>query len=290
MNTFDADGRLAPGQNWFEQFEQKQQERFRPDDFVDAYHKTQRDMAATYSQGYRQPEQRDWGQTFSAGINMVPVVGGLKMWWEGGFSGKDMVTGQWLNRSAWETGLGVTLNFASAMPIGIMGQAAQQAALRSSAFTSSHLNWQTMNAVRGLPNGMRPNPSLYLSESYIETHLAQFENGVSKIAASAPTRSHVGPPSGTYVIPKHVADDLIHKSGGSVAALERHLGLPPGSLGKLPVRIDIPSPKGLRMPSGNEAGANPHWQPGGITHGRLPEAVIDQVPIDQIRVNPIFGK
>ena len=105
MNTFDADGRLAPGQNWFEQFEQKQQERFRPDDFVDAYHKTQRDMAANYSQGYRQssstPRPEGWWQSMV--LNAVPVLGQGKMFIETLIE-KDLATGQRVNpyeHAAW---------------------------------------------------------------------------------------------------------------------------------------------------------------------------------------------
>jgi len=42
------------------------------------------------------------------------------------------------------------------------------------------------------------------------------------------------------------------------------LGLSKGDLGDVPVRIDISNPTGLRMPSGNEAGANNFWLLGDI--------------------------
>mgnify|MGYP002651150812 CR=1 FL=1 len=35
---------------------------------------------------------------------------------------------------------------------------------------------------------------------------------------------------------------------------------------------------GLRMPSGNELGANDQWVPGGFTSGGVPEATIDTGP------------
>lgn len=43
------------------------------------------------------------------------------------------------------------------------------------------------------------------------------------------------------------------------------------------VRIDIDNLDGLnlRMPSGNEAGANNHWIPGGKTDGGISEAISD---------------
>ena len=48
------------------------------------------------------------------------------------------------------------------------------------------------------------------------------------------------------------------------------------------VRIDIQNLDGLnlRIPSGNEAGANSHWIPGGKTDGGVPEAILDLIPND----------
>lgn len=68
---------------------------------------------------------------------------------------------------------------------------------------------------------------------------------------------------GTFVIPKSVSGDVIAQSGGDVSKLEEILGLNPGDLGTNPVRVDIPNPQNIRMPSGNEAGAWPgYWTPG----------------------------
>ncbi len=56
------------------------------------------------------------------------------------------------------------------------------------------------------------------------------------------------------------------------------------------VRIDVPSPRplNLRMPSGNELGANPLWIPGGkLLNGEL-EAVIDQIKREQYVENPLW--
>lgn len=142
--------------------------------------------------------------------------------------------------------------------------------VRESAITDAKLA-QTL----ALPKGARPDPATYLSPGFINQHLAQFEGGVTKFAASTPN-GVVGPPGGTFVMPKAVADELISRAG-SVADLERMLSLDAGALGKNPVRIDIPAPTGLRFSSGNELGANSQWRPGGYTGGNIPEATIDRV-------------
>lgn len=136
------------------------------------------------------------------------------------------------------------------------------------------------------PKGQRPNPSTYLSQEYIDQHLDLFRGGVTKFYAQAPTGA-VGPLDGTFVMPASVADDLIKQANGDIRILEQLLGLDSGTLGKNPVRIDINHPTGLRMPTGNEAGANDFWLPGGYTSGRIPEAVVDQIQPGQYTIVPI---
>lgn len=89
-------------------------------------------------------------------------------------------------------------------------------------------------------------------------------------------------------MPKSLADSLVSKAGGNVAELERLLSLEPGTLGANPVRIDVPSPNGLRMPNGNELGANKQWIPGGHTGGGIPEATINPVQPGTYIVKPAF--
>ncbi len=60
-----------------------------------------------------------------------------------------------------------------------------------------------------------------------------------------------------------------------------------GDLGTHPVRIDVPNPTGLRMPSGNEWGTNAQWIPGGYTNGGIMEAVIDPVNVGDYIVRTI---
>lgn len=67
-------------------------------------------------------------------------------------------------------------------------------------------------------------------------------------------------------------------ANGNPRLIEQALGLPEGFLdGNELVRVDIANPRelNLRVPSGNEAGANDQFIPGGFTEGGLPEAVID---------------
>jgi hypothetical protein len=153
--------------------------------------------------------------------------------------------------------------------------------------TRAPLDDPTVDRVLSTPKGVRPKPSEYLSKDYIDAHLAQFQGGVSKISASAPPGT-VGPPGGTFVLPKPLADELIANAAGNVGKLEQSLGLDPGTLGSAPLRIDIANPQGLRMPSGNELGANTHWLPGGYTSGGLPEGTIDPALAGTYTVKPIF--
>jgi hypothetical protein len=79
-------------------------------------------------------------------------------------------------------------------------------------------------------------------------------------------------------MPKSEADALIEATHGDPRAMEEALGLPDGFLElKKVVRIDIDNPENydLRLPSGNEAGTNDRWIPGGKLPDGGSEAVID---------------
>ncbi|WP_051869731.1 hypothetical protein [Kineothrix alysoides] len=135
--------------------------------------------------------------------------------------------------------------------------------------------------------GYRPDPATYLSKEYIDAHLDLFSDGVTKISVSTPT-GQAGPPGGTFIMPKSVADEIIQEANGNVSKLEQLLSLEPGTLGNSPVRLDIPEPHNLRMPSGNELGANEQWIPGGSTGGGIPEATIDSPSPKEFISTPIF--
>ncbi len=79
-------------------------------------------------------------------------------------------------------------------------------------------------------------------------------------------------------MPKSEANALIASTGGDPRAMERALGLVEGFLdSNKVVRIDIDHAEqfNLRVPSGNEAGANDQWIPGGKLPDGASEAVID---------------
>lgn len=88
---------------------------------------------------------------------------------------------------------------------------------------------------------------------------------------------------------KGYCDDVISKVNGNISIMETELGFPAGyfSDGVGLVRIDVDDVSGLniRMPSGNETGANSLWLPGGNTSGGVPEAITDTIPLDRTDVS-----
>lgn len=121
-----------------------------------------------------------------------------------------------------------------------------------------------------------PPPSEYLSQEYIDHHLAEFKDGsVYKIIGGAP---RAGPFGGDqlFVLPKSEVDAALLKSGGDPRKLEVLLGMDDGYLGDAPHLLEFPNPKNLGMATGNEANAwKGLWEPGGFTKGGIKEAVID---------------
>jgi hypothetical protein len=131
----------------------------------------------------------------------------------------------------------------------------------------------------------RPETGSYISPKQEKEHLAQFENGVARImTADALKKYGPGQKDGTsFVLPQWQLNEVLDYAKGDRGRLEDALGLQRGELGSAPlVLVTIPHPDkyNLRLPSGNEAGANQKWIPG----GRLPkkasakgirEAIID---------------
>jgi hypothetical protein len=131
-----------------------------------------------------------------------------------------------------------------------------------------------------MPKGTRPLPESYLPNEYIEKHLAEFDEGASKFIRREQLEKF-GPSQAdgiTFVLPKTEADALIAKAGGNKRVLEDALGFESGYLDSNELlRIDISKPRemGLRVPSGNETGANPKWLPDGKLPNGNNEAVIN---------------
>ncbi|WOO36598.1 hypothetical protein R2R35_22855 [Anaerocolumna sp. AGMB13020] len=140
----------------------------------------------------------------------------------------------------------------------------------------SGLTQSQIDDIVNIPKGSRPEPSTYLSQNYIDTHLAQFYDGVSVIQTDwaysrySETNGFVGVPDDNtlFVMPKNYCDDVISRANGNISIIEKELGFPDGyfSDGGGLIRIDADNVSGLniRIPSGNETGANKLWIPGGI--------------------------
>ena len=154
------------------------------------------------------------------------------------------------------------------------------AAASPAAATDAPLDQATIDGIKAIPKGSRPDPSTYMSKDQIDAHLAKFDKGATRFMTQSNLAKY-GPSQrdGTsFMMLSSEADALLAKAGGDPNALEDALGLPRGTLENNPlVRVDVPSPRscGLRVPSGNEAGANDLWIPGGKLPGGTSEGVID---------------
>jgi hypothetical protein len=133
--------------------------------------------------------------------------------------------------------------------------------------------------VINVPKGQRPPPESYLSASEIDSHLNLFSQGAIRFTSreGAAQYGTVGPDGG-FVIPKKEFDKVLNQSNGDLRIVEKKLGLEPGYLGDKDTMVVLIKPqdiRGLRMPSGNESGANKLWVPGGYTSGGIPEAIMN---------------
>ena len=90
--------------------------------------------------------------------------------------------------------------------------------------------------ITSIPKGERPDPATYLSQEYIEGHLAKFENGVSVIQTEwaygrySETNGFVGVPDDNtlFVLPKEYCDSVIQRANGDISIIEEELGFPKG--------------------------------------------------------------
>ena len=137
-----------------------------------------------------------------------------------------------------------------------------------------------------IPKGKRPAPETYLKRRYIRRHLKNFKAGASCIVSKELLERHHGDSIGKadnsqFIMMKSEMDSVLMRSHGNLSRIEHELGIPAGAWKhRVLVRIDIPKPKKLRlrMPSGNEIGANVLWLPGGLLPTGYKEAVIDRIP------------
>lgn len=142
----------------------------------------------------------------------------------------------------------------------------------------------TIERVLSFPKGKRPPPTEYLKPEYIAAHLKEFEEGVSFICPQGiidDYGSKLGRADGVYVISTKRMEELMATTKGDMALIEKELAIPEGDWqSRVMCRVDVKLPKDfdLRMPSGNEEGANEFFKPGGFTANGVPEAVINPIP------------
>lgn len=154
----------------------------------------------------------------------------------------------------------------------------------------------SQDKIKAIDKGGRPSPNDYLDKKYIDNHLSKFDKSASylvpKDALDRYGRDSLGMPDNTqFVMTKGEMDDLLAKANGDMSVVEKELGVPPGSWqGQEMVRIDVPGPRdlNLRMPSGNEKGANELWIPGGHLPTGLDEAIIDNIPKGSYSEGPLW--
>jgi len=142
--------------------------------------------------------------------------------------------------------------------------------------------------IQNFEKGKRPIPLAYLDKLYIRRHLAAFDNGaaylVPKEILDKFGREKIGRADGQFVMSKTELDSLLKRADGNLSIIEKDLGIPENSWkGKAIRRIDIPNPMELqiRIPSGNEAGANDLWLPGGYLPTGYREAVVNSILKDR---------
>ncbi|KAI1710719.1 hypothetical protein Ddc_13258 [Ditylenchus destructor] len=137
-------------------------------------------------------------------------------------------------------------------------------------------------------NGHFPSPFAYLKTNYIRRHLSLFDAGASLLIPEDDLermgRDFIGEKDNTtFVATKVDMDEILKKANGSMAVVEEELGIPAGEWkGKDIRRIDVENPRklNLRIPTGNEIGANELWLPGGYLPTGIPEAVTNSIPKD----------
>ncbi|TAE70594.1 MAG: hypothetical protein EAZ85_11800 [Bacteroidetes bacterium] len=149
---------------------------------------------------------------------------------------------------------------------------------------------KTQKIIKSITKGCRPEPSVYLSQKCIDKHLKKFSEGASffipKDVLDRFGRKILGRNDGQFVIPTKEMNRLIKKSKGSLTYIETELGIPAGAWkDKIIIRIDILelSELNIRLPNGNEAGANELWIPGGKLPKGYSEAVVNPIPEGKYR-------
>lgn len=136
------------------------------------------------------------------------------------------------------------------------------------------------NEIISISKGNRRNPALYLKWRYRHRHQRNFRRGASfltpKYILEKYGRAVLGREDGLFVMCTKEMNILLQKANGKLSYVETELGIPSGSWQNTEIiRIDIRRPRklNLRLPFGNESGANDFWIPG----GKLPNCYLESV-------------
>lgn len=160
-------------------------------------------------------------------------------------------------------------------------------------------SWYTPDRVvaSGKPN--RPYPGEYLDNEYITQHLDRFADGATRFyRADSLERYGPGNQGTTFVFPSSEIDRIRLEAGNDPGKLGQMLGLGEnffvdgdGNAVDV-VRADFSyediANGNLRMPRGDEGGANAQWIPGGYLPEGIPEAVFNVHP-DASGADPSVG-
>lgn len=136
-----------------------------------------------------------------------------------------------------------------------------------------------LSAIVSSPAGGRPPVESYMSASQRALHLSSFDQGVVRITSRANYEAYgtLGP-SGGFVTSAREFSAIMREAKGNLRVVEQRLGLNRGTLSDSDTLIAVvqrADASNLRLPTGNERGANDKWVPGGYTSGRVIEAVMD---------------
>ena len=135
------------------------------------------------------------------------------------------------------------------------------------------------NIIYNTPAGKRPDPSVYLSPAYIKDWNDSWSDGAVRFTTEKNVKNFgkIGGPNG-FIIPKSEFDKVFKESKGDLAYIEKKLSLPKGQLseeGAIAYWVKPQKDLDIKIPAGNEGGANTQWLAGGKTANGLKEGVAD---------------
>jgi RHS repeat-associated protein len=106
-------------------------------------------------------------------------------------------------------------------------------------------------------------------------------SGLNRVKAGGTGK--IGRPDGLFVMTRKEANSLAR---ADLTTIKKRLGIPKKYWNEPLFRVDVPKSEmnNLRLPTGEEAGANAHFKPGGYTSGGALEAVIDPVDASAVKI------